>query len=488
MFSLEKRVYVCIDLKSFYASVECVERGLDPLVTNLVVADKSRTLKTVCLAVTPPLKEYDIPSRGRLFEVVQKVDEINKLRKINIGNRSFIGKSFDKNELVKNKYLKLDYIIATPRMSKYIEYSAKIYNIYLKYLSFQDIHVYSIDEVFCDITNYLKCYKCSPKELVTKIMKDVYENTSITATAGIGTNLYLAKVAMDIIAKHEKPNEFGVRIAELTELEYRKKLWNHLPLTDFWRIGKGYQNSLKKINILTMGDVARCSILNEELLYNLFGINAEILIDHAWGVESCTMKDIKNYKSKSNSLSSGQVLHIPYKYDKAKLILKEMIDLLVLDLVKRNLLTNLITINISYDRSSGIDNLNDTLKDSYGRIIPKPSHGSKRIQFTSSFKIILKEGVNLFNEIINKNYIVRKITISFHNLIDEDTYNLNKLEQLNLFFDDKLIESEKEEKKLQKVLLSLREKYGKNLVLKGMNLEEGATTIERNNQIGGHKS
>lgn len=485
---MNKKVYICIDLKSFYASVECVERELDPLTTNLVVADKSRTDKTICLAVSPSLKEYGISGRARLFEVIEKVKEINNKRKTAINNEKFIGKSFDNSKLKNNKFLELDYIIATPRMSKYIEYSAKIYNIYLKYLSKEDIHIYSIDEVFCDITNYLKYYKCSSRELITKIMKDIFNTTSITATAGIGPNLFLAKVAMDIIAKNTSPDKYGVRCAELTEIDYRKKLWNHLPITDFWRIGRGYEKILKENNMYAMGDVARCSILNEQLLYKLFGVNAELLIDHAWGVETCTMENIKNYKSKNKSITSGQVLHTPYKYNKAKLVFKEMVDLLVLDLVKNSFATNQITLTVYYDRTNIFNNLETSIKNSKDKIVLKKDHGSERLnQYTSSTKIIMNHALKLFNKVTNKNYLIRKISISFHNLIDEKTFNDN-LEQLSLFEDANFKKIDKEEKNLQKTIVKLKEKYGKNSILKGMDLEEGATTKERNNQIGGHKS
>ena len=346
------KFYVCIDLKSFYASVECKERNLDPLNTNLVVADQERTDKTICLAVSPSLKSYGLPGRCRLFEAKQKIKEINYLRRKNNNYKKFTGKSYIDSELKNNKTLELDFIIAPPRMKKYMKYSTDIYKIYLKYIAPEDIFVYSIDEVFCDITSYLNTYKLKPKELVSKIIKDVYETTGITATAGIGTNLYLAKISMDIVAKHTKPNEIGVRIAEINEMSYRKLLWNHKPLTDFWRVGRGYAKKLEQNNMFTMGDVARCSINNENLLYKLFGINAELLIDHAWGFEPTTMQDIKNYKPETNSISEGQVLHCPYNYEKTKLIVKEMIDNLSLNLVNKEKVTNQIVLTIGYDISN----------------------------------------------------------------------------------------------------------------------------------------
>ena len=359
------KTYVCIDLKSFYASVECIERHLDPMSTNLVVADLDRTEKTICLAVSPSLKSYGIPGRARLFEVIQKVKEVNNQRRKNSNHYKFTGKSYDDKELKKNNNLELDYIIATPRMSYYLNYSTKIYNIYLKYVAPEDIHVYSIDEVFCDITNYLNYNKMTPKEMVTKMIHDVYNTTGITATAGIGCNMYLAKVAMDIVAKHAEPDIYGVRIAKLDEMSYRKQLWNHLPLTSFWRVGKGCAKKLESHGLYTMGDIARCSINNEELLYQLFGVNAELLIDHAWGWEPCTIEDIKKYRPQKNSIGSGQVLHCAYNYQKTKIIIKEMADSLSLDLVKKNLVTNQIVLTIGYD----IENLtNEAIISKYSRI------------------------------------------------------------------------------------------------------------------------
>lgn len=497
-----KKIYMCIDLKSFYASVECIERGLDPLNTNLVVADESRTEKTVCLAITPSLKQYGLGGRARLFEVIQKVNNINYERRKNNNYKKLNSKSFLDSELKKDRTLELDFIIAPPQMKKYMKYSTNIYSIYLKYLAPEDIFVYSIDEVFCDITNYLKMYKMTPKELVSKIIKDVYDTTGITATAGIGTNMYLAKVSMDIVAKHSEPNEIGVRIAELDEMSYRKQLWNHKPLTSFWRVGKGIANKLEKNGLYTMGDIARCSLNNENLLYKLFGVNAELLIDHAWGWEPTTIEEVKAYKPERNSISSGQVLHSPYKYEKAKLIVREMIDLLSLDLTDKHLVTKQLVLDIGYD----IENLtNPTIKrlydgeitiDNYGREVPKHSHGTINLDYnTSSSKMLSKKCLELYEKIVNKNLLIRKINITASNVINENkTKNEVVFEQLNLFCStndsEQNIEEKKkqeEDNKLQHTLINIKNKYGKNSILKGMNLEEGATTIDRNNQVGGHK-
>ena len=382
----EQHIFIAIDLKSFYASVECQERGLDPITTNLVVADSSRTEKTICLAVSPSLKSYGIPGRARLFEVVQKVKEVNIERKRKAPNQTFTGSSYDSIALKRNSDLELSYIIAPPRMSYYMKYSTNIYNIYLKWFSPEDIYVYSIDEVFIDVTHYLKTYNMKARELTTKVIQDVYENTGITATAGIGTNLYLCKVAMDIVAKHVEPNKNGVRIAGLDEMTYRKLLWNHRPITDFWRVGKGYAKKLEAHRIFTMGDVARTSIKNEELLYNLFGINAELLIDHAWGWEPVTLEHVKAYKPTTNSISSGQVLHCPYNYEQTKLIVKEMTELLSLDLVEKNLVTNQIVLTVGYDVENLIDPFISNLYkgeitvDRYGRKIPKHAHRNNKFR------------------------------------------------------------------------------------------------------------
>lgn len=496
------RIFMCIDLKSFYASVECVERKLDPLKTNLVVADESRTDKTVCLAISPSLKQYGLGGRARLFEVKQKVKEINLQRRKLNNYRKFSGKSYLDEELKKNKNLELDFIVAPPRMAYYMKYSTNIYNIYLKYIAPEDILVYSIDEVFIDITDYISLYKCTPRQLVTKMIKDVYETTGITATAGIGTNMFLAKVAMDIVAKKCKPNEFGVRIAGLDEMTFRKKLWDHKPITDFWRVGKGIANKLAKNNMNTMGDVARCSHYNEDLLYKLFGVNAELLIDHAWGWEPCTIEIAKSYKPTETSLSSGQVLHEPYDNKKAKIIVQEMADNLALNLVNKKFLTKQLVLTINYD----IENLTnpdifnkyfgEITLDSYGRKIPKHSHGTVNLEhYTSSSSIIMESFVNLFDKISNPILLIRKLNLTVSKLICEDKVQTNKkVEQINLFTDYKKKEieeakqkdDENKEKEIQKVILQIKNKYGKNAILKGMNLTEGATAIERNKQIGGH--
>ena len=496
----EQKVYIAIDLKSFYASVECKERGLNPITTNLVVADSSRTEKTICLAVSPSLKSYGIPGRARLFEVVQKVKEINIERKRKAWNNSFEGSSHDNEELKNNPNLELGFIIAPPRMSHYMKYSTDIYNVYLKYFSQEDIYVYSIDEIFCDITHYLKTYNMTPRELTTKVIQDVYETTGITATAGIGTNLYLAKVAMDIVAKHVEPNENGVRIAGLDEMTYRKLLWDHRPITDFWRVGKGYANKLEKYRIYTMGDVARTSIENEELLYKLFGINAELLIDQAWGWEPCTIKSIKEYKPTSNSISSGQVLHCPYNYEKTRLIVKEMTELLTLDLVEKRLVTDQIVLTIGYDIEN-LTNLEIAKKykgevtiDRYGRKVPKHAHGTINIDHkTSSTKTIIDAAMKLYDRIIDKNLLVRRINVVANNVVNESKIEKQEsYEQLDLFGNykkkEEISEREKQERQIQKAMIGIKNKYGKNAIIKGMNLEEGGTTIQRNSQIGGHKS
>lgn len=498
MQETEKNIYISIDLKSFYASVECKERGLDPITTNLVVADSSRTEKTICLAVSPSLKSYGIPGRARLFEVVQKVKEVNIQRKRKAPNHIFTGSSYDDIALRKNLDLELNYIIAPPRMSYYIKYSSKIYDIYLKYFSSEDIYVYSIDEVFIDITHYLKIYKMKPRELVTKIIQDIYNTTGITATAGIGTNLYLCKVAMDIVAKHVKPDKNGVRIAGLDEITYRKLLWNHRPLTDFWRVGKGYAKKLEEHRIYTMGDIARTSIQNEELLYKLFGVNAELLIDHSWGWECATIESIKSYKPISNSISSGQVLHCPYNYEKTKLIVKEMTELLALDLVKKNLVTNQIVLEIGYDienlTNPSISNFykGEITIDKYGRKVPKHAHGTINIDHkTSSCKIITEHVMDLYKRIVNEKLLVKRITVTANNIVSQNNVKENSYEQINLFVDynelNKKRKKEKDEQKIQKAMLEIKNKYGKNSILKGMNLQKEGTTIQRNSQIGGHK-
>ena len=485
------RIYMCIDLKSFFASVECVDRGLNPLDTNLVVADKSRTDKTVCLAITPSLKQYGLGGRARLYEVVAKVKEVNKERKKNNSYKRFTGKSYIDSELKSNKELELDYIVAPPRLRTYMKYSTDIYNIYQKYISKDDILVYSIDEVFCDITTYIKLYKLTPEELVTKMIMDVYNQTGITATAGIGTNMYLAKIAMDISAKHMEANEYGVRLAYLDEQKYKETLWDHQPLTDFWSVGRGTVKRLNENGMYTMGDIARMSLENEDKLFRMFGVGAEFLIDHAWGYEPCTIKDAKSYRPKSSSLSRGQVLHVPYNYKDGKLITKEMMDSLVLDLVRGHLLTNQIALTINYD----IRNINEgydgeLTTDFYGRKVPKYSHGTANIDhYTSSTKIITDKISKLYDEIINKELKIRKITVGVNELIyDDDSKKDQILKQLDLFTDeDKEEKEEKTEKNVQDAIIKIQNKYGKNSILKGMNLEEKSTARRRNGEVGGHK-
>ena len=494
----EQHIYIAIDLKSFYASVECQERGLDPLTTNLVVADNSRTDKTVCLAVTPSLKQYGISGRARLYQVIQKVNEINAERKYKAPNHTFTGSSYDDIALKKNADLELTYIVAPPRMKYYMKYSTKIYDIYLKWFSPEDIYVYSIDEVFIDVTHYLQTYKMRASELITKVIQDVYENTGITATGGMGTNLYLAKIAMDIVAKHAKPNENGVRIAGLDEMYYRKLLWKHTPITDFWRVGNGYATKLEKYGMLTMGDVARTSINNEDLLYKLFGVNAELLIDHAWGFENATIESIKAYRPESKSISSGQVLHCPYNYENTKLIVKEMTELLTLDLVEKNLVTNQIVLTIGYDieniTSRNINYNGEVTTDHYGRKVPKHAHGTINIDhYTSSTKIIMDSVMELYERIINKELLTRRINVTANNVLNaSEAENKNSFEQIDLFTDyhQKKQEQleEKKERNLQKAVISIKSKSGKNAIIKGMNLQEAGTTIDRNSQVGGHRA
>ena len=505
----KEKSYIAIDLKSFYASVECRERDLDPLTTNLVVADVSRTEKTICLAVSPSLKEYGIPGRARLFEVVSKVKEANRLRKQKAPGQEFSGSATDKNVLAGHPEYALDYIAAPPRMALYIEYSTRIYDIYLKYIAPEDIHVYSIDEVFMDVTNYLNIYRMTPMELAETMIKDVLKETGITATAGIGTNLYLCKVAMDIVAKHIPADAHGVRIAKLDELTYRKLLWTHEPLTDFWRVGRGYAKKLWEQGLYTMGDVARCSIgnesdyYNEELLYQMFGVNAELLIDHAWGYEPCEIKDIKAYKPEYNSISSGQVLQCPYDFDKGKLVVREMTDLLVLELVDKRLETDQMVLTIGYD----IENLTDPVRakaykgivttDMYGRRIPKHAHGTTNLtKRTSSTRLITVAVLGLYDKIVNPSLLIRRINLTANHVVDENEKQEDNYVQLDLFTDYNQLEQKKKEeqldlereRKMQEVMLSIKKKYGKNSILRGANLQEGATAIGRNNQIGGHKA
>ena len=490
---MSERSYVAIDLKSFYASVECVERGLDPLTTNLVVADASRTEKTICLAVSPSLKAYGIPGRARLFEVVQKVREVNRAKRPGEPE--------------------LTYLVATPRMALYLKYSTDIYQIYLKYIAPEDIHVYSIDEVFMDVTTYLKTYRMTAQELAGKMIREVLAQTGITATAGIGTNLYLCKVAMDIVAKHAPADENGVRMASLDEMSYRRLLWNHKPLTDFWRVGKGYARRLEGVGLFTMGDIARCSIgketefYNEDLLYRLFGINAELLIDHAWGWEPTTIADVKGYQPENNSVSSGQVLSCPYSFEKARIVTKEMAELMALDLVAKKLVTDQLVLTVGYD----VENLKNAkpdggyqgeiVADYYGRLVPKHAHGTENLkEFSSSAKEISEAVLAIFDRVLDPALLVRRINVAANHVISEsEAEKKERYEQLDLFHDfsfgsdaTKQEEKEKErlqrEKKMQQAILGLQKRYGKNAVLKGTDLEEGATTRERNGQIGGHKA
>lgn len=498
---MKERKYVAIDLKSFYASVECRDRGLDPLTTNLLVADESRTEKTICLAVSPSLKSFGVPSRPRLFEAIAATRAANAKRRELVGV-PLSGKSTDLEELKANPRLEIDYIVAMPRMARYIEYSTRIYKVYLNYAAPEDIHVYSIDEVFIDLTDYLPMLKMTAKELTERILSDVLRATGITATAGIGTNLYLAKVAMDIVAKKMPANEHGARIAELDEQSYRKKLWDHRPLTDFWRIGAGYTRTLEGLGLKTMGDIARCSIgkesdyYNEELLYRAFGVNAELLIDHAWGYESCTMADIKAYKPDVSSLSSGQVLQCAYDTKGAKLITLEMTDGLSLDLANRSLATDAIVLTLNYDAESLSHKTwekydGDVSLDYYGRAVPKHAHGTKRLgKFTSSTSELMHAVSELFDEIVNPSLLIRKINVTFCNITDaEEARARAQTVQLDIFSDESADDSvdEREEKK-QMALLSIKRKFGKNAIFRGMSLEEGATARERNSQIGGHKA
>ncbi len=505
---MENRTYIAIDLKSFYASVECIERGLDPLATNLVVADSARTEKTICLAVSPSLKRYGIPGRARLFEVVQKVKEANVERRGKAPGRRFTGKSAFSKELDTRPELEIDYLVAPPRMALYLDYSTRIYNVYLQYVAPEDIHVYSIDEVFLDVTQYLNTYGLTPKELAAKMIKHVLAETGITATAGIGTNLYLCKVAMDIMAKKVMPDADGVRIAELDEMSYRRLLWTHRPLTAFWRVGRGYQKKLEEVGLYTMGDIARCSLggpgefYSEELLYKLFGVNAELLIDHAWGYEPTTIEMIKAYKPEVNSVSSGQVLQEPYEFEKGKLIVREMTDLLVLDLVEKKLVTDQIVLTVGYDIENmthpDIHYTGEVTVDGYGRRVPKHAHGTTNLgRQTSSTRLIIDRVMELYDAIVNRSLLVRRITVVANHLVEESTVvEKTEFEQLDLFTDYAALQKEQEEekeerekeRKLQEAMLSVKKKFGKNAMIKGMNLQEGAMTIERNNQIGGHKA
>ena len=500
------RTYLCIDLKSFYASVECMELGVDPLTTNLVVADESRTEKTICLAVTPSLKSYGISGRARLFEVIQKVKYVNQERKYKAPSRVFTGKSSNAIELNNNPALELAYIIAKPRMALYMEYSTRIYDVYLKYVSADDILVYSIDEVFMDITGYLKSSGKTPHDFAMMIIRDVLNQTGITATAGIGTNMYLAKIAMDITAKKMAPDKDGVRIASLDEMSYRKELWEHKPLTDFWRVGAGYSKKLEDNRMFCMGDIARASTTphGRKLLKKLFGINSKMLVDHAWGYEPCTIEEAKAYTPSTKSMSVGQVLHCPYDFDKARIIVWEMLELLSLDLVEKGLVTNQIVLTIGYD----IENLTnpeiskyysgEVKTDHYGRKIPKHAHGTANIdRQTSSTRLITDATLKLYDEIVDKKLLIRRVTIAANNLIlEKNIEDKQHYEQLDLFtdYDELVAKREKEnaalqkERKIQEAMIDIKSRYGKNSIIKGTNLQEGATSIERNKQIGGHKA
>lgn len=506
----KERIYIAIDLKSFYASVECVERGLDPLTTNLVVADSSRTEKTICLAVSPSLKAYGIPGRARLFEVVQRVREVNARRKQNAPGGTLSGESYDDGALKAAPSLAVSYIAAPPRMALYMEYSTGIYNIYLKYVAPEDIHVYSIDEVFMDVTDYLDTYRLTARELTKRMIQDVFQTTGITATAGIGTNLYLCKVAMDIEAKHVMPDDDGVRIAQLDEMEYRRLLWSHRPLTDFWRVGIGYARKLEENGLFTMGDIARCSLgkttdfHNEDLLYRMFGVNAELLIDHAWGFEPCTIADVKAYRPENNSICSGQVLQCPYSFEKGKLIVREMTDLLALDLVDKGLVADQMVLTIGYD----IENLTENgigkiykgpvTVDRYGRKVPKHAHGTVNLKKpTSSTRQLMDAVTGLYEQIVDRNLLIRRVTVTANHVVEEGSASEKEtFEQLDLFTDYEALKKQREaeeedlerERKMQKAMLDIKKKFGKNAIIKGMNLEEGATAVKRNQQIGGHKA
>lgn len=501
---MKERIYIAFDLKSFYASVECRERGLDPMDTNLVVADEIRTDKTICLAVTPPLKSCGISGRGRLFEVKQRVIEVNSERRYRAPQHKLSGSSYLFSELQANPSLAIDFIIAPPRMACYMEYSTRIYTIYMKYAAPEDIVVYSIDEVFIDVTDYLDAFQLSPHMLAMKIIQDILSETGITATAGIGTNLFLCKVAMDIVAKHIPPDKNGVRIAELNEMSYRQMLWSHQPLTDFWRVGHGYARKLKEHGMFTMGDVALCSVAHEELLYTLFGKNAELLIDHAWGWEPCTIKDIKAYRPTSQSLGSSQVLPCPYSAEKARLVLREMVDQLVLDLADKKLITDQLVLTVGYD----IENLavpercsnyqGPVVLDSYGRQIPRHAHGTASLScHTASSKELIRAASDLFDRIVNPILLIRRLSITANHTVPERSVSTPILyEQVNLFTDYAALEKRRKkkqaelerDKKLQQAILTIKKKYGRNAILRGMSLEEGATARERNKQIGGHKA
>ena len=497
---MERRTYIAIDLKSFYASVECVERGLDPLDAHLVVADESRTEKTICLAVSPALKAMGVPGRPRLFEVVQRVKGINAQRRKRAPGRQLLGASHFASELRRDPTLALDYFVAPPRMAFYIEYSTRIYQIYLNYVDEKDIHVYSIDEVFIDATEYLNASGLTARDLAMEIILDVLRSTGITATAGIGPNLYLCKVAMDVWAKHIEPDENGVRIAELDEMSYRRQLWNHRPLTDFWRVGRGYARKLEEHGMFTMGDVARQSVRDEDVLYDLFGVNAELLIDHAWGWEPCAIADIKAYRPDSSSIGSGQVLSCPYSFGKARLVVREMADALALELVDKRLTTDQLVLDVGYDNGNVADGgayTGEVKADRYGRRTPKPAHGTQRLERrTSSARRIAEAALELYDRIVDPRLSVRRLNLAALNIVDEGEAVQDVPEQLDMFTDYAALEQQRaaeeaalaREKQGQQAILEIRRKFGKNAILKGTSLMEGATARDRNRQIGGHKA
>ena len=498
-----ERAYLCIDLKSFYASVECIGRGLDPMTTLLAVADESRTEKTICLAVSPALKAYGISGRARLFEAIEQVNQANARRLRQAPGQRFTGSSVSAPELAADPALQIDFIRARPQMGRYMEVSSNIYNVYLRYIAPEDIHVYSIDEVFIDLTPYLKTYRATPRQLTEKLVQAVLAETGITATAGIGTNLYLAKVAMDIVAKKMPADARGCRIAQLDEHSYRRQLWDHRPITDFWRVGKGYERKLAKYGLHTMGDIALCSVggpgdyYNEDLLYQLFGINAELLIDHAWGWESCTIAHIKAYKPEASSISSGQVLTCPYTVPKARLIAEEMLDLLVLDLVEKKLQTDQIVLTIGYDRESltrsGICYAGPVVTDPYGRSVPKPAAGSVNLgRYTSSTRCVMEQALALYDRITDPGLLVRRLTVTANHVLPRHlVLQDGEGEQMDLFTtpeeQEKQREAERREQRRQEAVLYIKHRFGKNAILKGMNYQEGATTIARNSQVGGHR-
>ena len=496
--------YIAIDLKSFFASVECVDRQLDPLTTNLVVADAARTEKTICLAVTPALKAHGISGRARLFEVVERVRQINATRTLSAPGGKLTGRSCFAPELEKDPSLAVDYLVAPPRMARYIEMSTKIYGIYLKYIAPEDMHIYSIDEVFIDATAYLRTYGTTARELAMRIIRDVFTQTGITATAGIGTNLYLCKIAMDIVAKHARPDKNGVRIAELDEMTYKRLLWSHRPLTDFWRVGPGYARKLEANGMYTMGDIALRSECDEEWFYRTFGINAGLLIDHAWGIEPCRISDIKSYRPASSSISSGQVLHSPYDTAHTRIIVREMTEELVLDLLEKRLVTDRICLSIGYDRTCLEDEeLRKVYRgpvaiDRYGRRVPKPAQGTVPLgRQTASLRLIMAQMLALFDRIVDPRLLVRRVNVTAAGILPQSMAGTDtRPEQLDLFSDPEERQRQEEEEQAmlereqrqQQAILSIRERYGKNAILKGTNYLDGATSRDRHRQIGGHQA